>query len=99
MKALVLAVVTVGLTSSYAIAQSPDKEFTPGPRMIRAFGEIAGAYADWGHRLGVRPLAHLSIRHSGRSRRRVKCLSSATRYNNRGDGAAREPVRSSRRER
>jgi hypothetical protein len=53
MKVLVLAVVTIGLTSSYAIAQSPDKEFTPGPRMIRAIEETAGHYAHVGHRLGL----------------------------------------------
>jgi hypothetical protein len=53
MKALVLAVVMIVLTSSYSFAQSPDKEFTPGPRMIRAIEEIAGHYAHLGHRLGL----------------------------------------------
>jgi hypothetical protein len=53
MKALVLAVLTIGLTSHAALAQSLDKEFTPGPRMIRAIEEIAGHYAHVGYSLGL----------------------------------------------
>jgi Spy/CpxP family protein refolding chaperone len=53
MKKLMLAVLMVGLMSSYVSAQSQDMEFTPGPRMIRAIEQIAGYYAHLAHSLGL----------------------------------------------
>lgn len=53
MKTLMLAVLMVGLMSSHLLAQSPDMEFTPGPRMIRAIEQIAGYYVHLGHNLGL----------------------------------------------
>jgi Spy/CpxP family protein refolding chaperone len=53
MKMLMLAVLMVGLMSSHLLAQSPDMEFTPGPRMIRAIEQIAGYYVHLGHNLGL----------------------------------------------
>jgi Spy/CpxP family protein refolding chaperone len=38
---------------SHALAQAPDMEFTPGPRMIRAIEQIAGGYAHLSHALGL----------------------------------------------
>jgi Spy/CpxP family protein refolding chaperone len=48
MKKLMLVVVMVGLMAGRAFAQSPDMEFTPGPRMIRAIEQIAGSYVHLG---------------------------------------------------
>ena len=45
MKTLILAVLMIGVMWSSATAQSPDREFTPGPRMIRAIEQTAGSYA------------------------------------------------------
>ena len=53
MKTLLLAVLMIGVMCSSAAAQSPDREFTPGPRMIRAIDQIAGSYAHLGHSLGL----------------------------------------------
>jgi Spy/CpxP family protein refolding chaperone len=53
MKTLMLAVLMVGVMASRLAAQSPDMEFTPGPRMIRAIEQIAGSYAHLGHSLGL----------------------------------------------
>lgn len=53
MKTLMLAVLMVGVMASRLVAQSPDMEFTPGPRMIRAIEQIAGYYAHLGHGLGL----------------------------------------------
>jgi Spy/CpxP family protein refolding chaperone len=48
MKTLILAVVMIVVMCSSATAQSPDRDFTPGPRMIRAIEQIAGYYAHLG---------------------------------------------------
>ena len=53
MKTLILAVLMIGIMCSSATAQSPDREFTPGPRMIRAIEQIAGSYAHLGSSLGL----------------------------------------------
>ena len=53
MKTVMLAVLMIGVMWSAATAQSPDMEFTPGPRMIRAVEQIAGYYAHLGHSLGL----------------------------------------------
>ncbi len=53
MKTLILAVFMIGIMCSSATAQSPDREFTPGPRMIRAIEQIAGSYAHLGSSLGL----------------------------------------------
>jgi hypothetical protein len=54
MKMLMLAVLMIGIMWSHGVAaQSPDMEFTPGPRMIRAIEQIAGYYVHLGHNLGL----------------------------------------------
>src|SRR5262245_55900756 len=53
MKTLLLAVLMIGIMCSSATAQSPDREFTPGPRMIRAIEQIAGSYAHLASSLGL----------------------------------------------
>ena len=53
MKMLMLAILMVGIIWNNAAAQSPDMEFTPGPRMIRAIEQIAGYYAHPGNGLGL----------------------------------------------
>ena len=53
MKTLILAVSMIGVICNSATAQSPDREFTPGPRMIRAIEQIAGSYAHLGSSLGL----------------------------------------------
>lgn len=53
MKTVMLAVLMIGVIWSNAAAQSPDMEFTPGPRMIRAVEQIAGSYAHLGRSLGL----------------------------------------------
>jgi hypothetical protein len=54
MKMLMLAVLMIGLMWGHgAAAQSPDMEFTPGPRMIRAIEQIAGYYVHLDHNLGL----------------------------------------------
>ncbi|MEW6247146.1 MAG: Spy/CpxP family protein refolding chaperone [Nitrospirota bacterium] len=53
MKTLMLAIVMVGVMSSYASAQPQEIEFTPGPRMIRAIEQLAGSYAHLGQHLGL----------------------------------------------
>lgn len=53
MKPRILAVLLIGLICTPAAAQSPEREFTPGPRMIRAIEHIAGYYAHRGHSLGL----------------------------------------------
>ena len=53
MKTLMLAILMIGLLWSHAAAQSPDMEFTPGPRVIRAVEQIAGYYAHLGHSMGL----------------------------------------------
>jgi Spy/CpxP family protein refolding chaperone len=53
MKTLILAVLMIGIMCSSATAQSPDREFTPGPRMIHAIEQIAGSYAHLGSSLGL----------------------------------------------
>jgi len=51
MKTLMLAVLMIGIVWGRAAAQSPDMEFTPGPRMIRAIEQSAGYYVHLGHGL------------------------------------------------
>jgi Spy/CpxP family protein refolding chaperone len=53
MKKLMLAILMIGCMSSHVAAQSPDMEFTPGPRMIHAIEQIAGSYAHLGQSLGL----------------------------------------------
>ncbi|WP_447980138.1 hypothetical protein [Candidatus Nitrospira bockiana] len=53
MKRVLLAVLMIGVMWRSAAAQSPDMEFTPGPRMIRAIERIAGSYAHIGRTLGL----------------------------------------------
>ena len=53
MKSLMLAILMVGIMWNGAAAQSPDMEFTPGPRMIRAIEQRAGFYVHLGHSLGL----------------------------------------------
>lgn len=53
MKTRILAALLIGITCSSATAQSPDRDFTPGPRMIRAIEQIAGSYAHLGPALGL----------------------------------------------
>lgn len=54
MKRWILVVVVLGLTCQEGWTQMPpEMEFTPGPRMIRAIEQIAGAYAHLGHSLGL----------------------------------------------
>jgi Spy/CpxP family protein refolding chaperone len=48
MKKFMLVVLMVGLMAAQVSAQSPDMEFTPGPRMIRAIEQIAGSYVHLG---------------------------------------------------
>jgi hypothetical protein len=48
MKTLLLAGLMIGIMCSSATAQSTDRDFTPGPRMIRAIEQIAGSYAHLG---------------------------------------------------
>lgn len=49
MKTWMLTVMLVGLTWSHAFGQlSPEMEFTPGPRMIRAIEHIAASYVHLG---------------------------------------------------
>lgn len=53
MKTLMLAILMVGIMWNGSAAQSPDMEFTPGPRMIRAIEQSAGYYVHLGHSLGL----------------------------------------------
>ncbi len=53
MKKLMLAILMVGCMSSHVAAQSPDMEFTPGPRMIHAIEQIAGSYVHLSQSLGL----------------------------------------------
>src|SRR5262249_45997759 len=53
MKKLILAVLMIGVICSSATAESPDRDFTPGPRMIRSIEQIAGYYAHLGPSLGL----------------------------------------------